>query len=137
MNDEIGLVLVSHGYLAREALNSAEMIVGRQDMVKVVSVLPGMDLEQVKVEINEAVNEVNGDKGVMIFTDILGGTPSNAAGVIAVLRKETRLLAGVNMIMLLEFLMNRYEDLDVICNNLCQLGKQGIINFSDSINKTF
>lgn len=136
MNNGIGLILVSHGDFAREALKSAEMIMGPQENIRVVSVYPGMDLDQVKDALRVSISEVDGAKGVIVITDILGGTPTNAVGSIIALRKNVIVLTGLNMPMILEFLGNRNEDLDELADKLRKVAQEGIVNFTKMIKKS-
>ena len=134
-NKIVGLVLASHGGFAGEALRSAEMIMGRQELVETVAVMPGMDLEQVKKEIEGAINTVMGTNGVVVMTDIIGGTPSNAAGFFSVLRDDVVVMAGFNMPMLLEFFACRHASLDSVAEKIGSVAQQGIVNLTDSIKK--
>lgn len=136
MNDKlVGLVLVSHGGFAGEALNSAEMIMGHQERARAVAVIPGMDLEQVKKEIEAAINEVNGANGVVIMTDIIGGTPANASGFFSVLKEDVIVLTGFNMPMLLEFFTCRGAGLKDTAEKVGAAAQQGIVNLTDSIKR--
>lgn len=138
MDDKaVGLVLVSHGNFAGEALKSAEMIMGCQDRVRAVAVMPGMDLEQVKKELDNAIDEVSGINGVIIMTDIIGGTPTNAGGYFSMLRDNVAVITGFNMPMLLEFFTCRCAsaDLQDIMDKVGFAAQQGIVNITNSIKK--
>ncbi len=133
MNRKIGLILVSHGYFAKGAVDAAEMILGKQEDIISISVLPGMDLGQVKDNILKALDELKCERGVLIITDIIGGTPSNAAAIIAAKRDDILVLTGLNMPMLLEFLSNREITLNDIPNKICKIGKENILSLSEAI----
>jgi mannose PTS system EIIA component len=136
MDDKVvGLILVSHGDFARESLQSAEMIMGDQKRVRTVSVVPGMDLEQVKKGIEDAIKEVEGPYGVIIMTDMIGGTPSNAAGFFSVVRDDVVVMTGFNMPMILEFFTCRCAKLEDVADKVCTVAQQGIINLTSSIRK--
>lgn len=134
MNDEnVGLILISHGNFALEALKSAEMIMGYQDNIKVISVVPGMDLNDTVKKLEEVVNEVKRTMGVVIMTDILGGTPSNAASILTASMDGILVVSGFNMPMLLEILISRNLSLDDIAEKICNIGKHSIVNLTDSV----
>ncbi len=137
MNSKIaGLVLISHGNFALEALKSAEMIMGHLENVKALSVVPGMDLKDTVKKLEETVNEVKGHAGVIIMTDIIGGTPSNAAGILTSSMDNVLALAGFNMPMLLEVLISRDLCLNDIAERICDVGKNSIVNITDNVKKS-
>ncbi|MEO1253062.1 MAG: PTS sugar transporter subunit IIA [Pseudomonadota bacterium] len=97
----IGLVVVTHGRLAEEFLSAAEHVVGPQEQIKAVSIGPDDDMEKRRADILEAAQGVNTGDGVIILTDMFGGTPSNLA--IAVMEKaNAEVVAGVNLPMLIK-----------------------------------
>ncbi|GIX15944.1 MAG: PTS fructose transporter subunit IIA [Rhodothalassiaceae bacterium] len=104
----IGLVLVSHGRLAQELLAAMEHVVGPQQQVRVVSIGPDDDMEQRRQEILEAVEAVDTGDGVIVLTDMFGGTPSNLA--ISLLgRPRLEVIAGTNLPMLIKLASLRAE----------------------------
>ncbi len=97
----IGLVLVTHGGLAREFLAALEHVVGRQSQAATISIGPDDDMEKRRSEIVEAVREVDQGDGVIILTDMFGGTPSNLA--ISIMEKRSvEVVAGANLPMLIK-----------------------------------
>jgi PTS system mannose-specific IIA component len=97
----IGLVLVTHGRLAAELIATLEHIVGPQSAVKAVCIGPEDDMEQRRREILERVAEVDAGDGVVLLTDMFGGTPSNLA--ISIMDKaKVEVIAGVNLPMLIK-----------------------------------
>ena len=97
----IGLVVVTHGRLAEEFLAAAEHVVGRQDAVKAVSIGPDDDMDIRRREIIAAAKACDQGDGVVILTDMFGGTPSNLA--ISVMGTGTiEVIAGVNLPMLIK-----------------------------------
>ena len=104
----IGLVVVTHGRLAEEFLSAAEHVVGPQERVKAVSIGPDDDMEKRRQDILDAATEVDDGEGVIILTDMFGGTPSNLA--IAVMEKaNAEVVAGVNLPMLIKLASVRGE----------------------------
>ncbi len=97
----IGLVLVTHGRLAVELVSALEHVVGPQDAVATVCIGPDDDMEQRRAEIVSKTEDVDGGNGVIVLTDMFGGTPSNLA--ISIMdRNEIEVIAGVNLPMLIK-----------------------------------
>ena len=97
----IGLVIVTHGNLAVELKRATEHVVGPQDAMATIAIGPDDDMEQRREDIRKAVESVNSGKGVMLLTDMFGGTPSNLS--ISMLREDkVEVLAGVNLPMLIK-----------------------------------
>ncbi len=97
----IGLVLVTHGRLAEEFLHAVEHVVGPQDNFETVCIGAEDDMEQRRQDIVDAVARADNGNGVIILTDMFGGTPSNLA--ISVMQEgKIEVIAGVNLPMLIK-----------------------------------
>ncbi len=97
----IGMILVSHGHLAEEMKTVLEHIVGKQDAVETVGIFSDDDMERRRAEIQEKIKQVDSGDGVIILTDMFGGTPSNLA--ISVMEQANiEVIAGVNLPMLIK-----------------------------------
>jgi PTS system mannose-specific IIA component len=97
----IGLVLVTHGRLAVEFRAALEHVVGPQKQVETISIGPDDDVERRRQDILDAVANVNTGAGVILLTDMFGGTPSNLA--ISVMDAgKVEVVAGVNLPMLIK-----------------------------------
>jgi PTS system mannose-specific IIA component len=97
----IGLVLVTHGRLASEFVLALEHVVGPQRNVAAVCIGPEDDMEQRRAEILDAVARCDSGSGVVVLTDMFGGTPSNLA--ISIMdRARIEVIAGVNLPMLIK-----------------------------------
>lgn len=97
----IGLVLVTHGRLAEEFVAATEHVVGPQEGVRAICIGADDDMEQRRSEILEAVREVDSGSGVILLTDMFGGTPSNLA--ISVMEQcHVEVIAGINLPMLIK-----------------------------------
>ncbi len=104
----IGLILVTHGDLAQEFVAAMEHVVGKQDRIVPVCIGPNDDMEARRSEIADAIKEVNDGAGVIVLTDLFGGTPSNLA--ISLLRTgEVEVIAGINLPMLIRLAGARME----------------------------
>lgn len=102
----IGLVVVSHGHLAQEFRAAVEHVVGPQDRFETISIGPDDDVEQRRSEILEAIARADSGSGVVVLTDMFGGTPSNLA--ISVMESApVEVLAGVNLPMLIKLVSIR------------------------------
>lgn len=96
----IGLVLVTHGFLAKEFVIAMEHVVGPQKAIETVCIGPEDDMEVRRADIAAAVERVNDGSGVILLTDLFGGTPSNLA--ISLLKAgEVEVIAGINLPMLI------------------------------------
>jgi PTS system mannose-specific IIA component len=96
----IGLVLVTHGRLAREFIVAMEHVVGPQEAIEGVCIGPDDDMEERRGDIAKAISTVDEGDGVIILTDLFGGTPSNLA-ISLMDNKNIEVIAGVNLPMLI------------------------------------
>jgi PTS system mannose-specific IIA component len=105
----IGLVLVTHGRLAEEFIAATEHVVGPQAAIRAICIGPDDDLERRREDILQAVDEVDAGRGVILLTDMFGGTPSNLA--ISILDKgNVEVIAGMNLPMLIKLATVREEE---------------------------
>ena len=104
----IGLVLVTHGNLANEFISAMQHVVGKQEQVAPVCIGPEDDMEMRRAEILKKVEDVNDGSGVVVLTDMFGGTPSNLASSIMD-RAKVEIIAGVNWPMLIKLASLRKE----------------------------
>jgi PTS system mannose-specific IIA component len=97
----IGLVLVTHGALASQFVAAMEHVVGAQEQIAAICIGPDDDMEQRRQDILIAVTDVDSEEGVILLTDMFGGTPSNLA--ISIMDKaRVEVIAGVNLPMLIK-----------------------------------
>ena len=105
----IGMVLVTHGKLALELVAALEHVVGPQTQIASICIGPDDDMEQRRSEILTAVEEVESGAGVVVLTDMFGGTPSNLA--ISVMEAgNVEVIAGINLPMLIKLATARETD---------------------------
>lgn len=97
----IGMVVVTHGRLAEEFIAAMEHVVGPQTALQAISIGPDDDMEQRREDILEAVERVDEGGGVILLTDMFGGTPSNLAISIMDTTK-VEVIAGINLPMLIK-----------------------------------
>ena len=122
----IGMVLVTHGRLAEEFVAATEHVVGPQANVRTVCIGPDDDMEQRRNDILRAVDEVDDGAGVILLTDMFGGTPSNLA--ISVMdRANVEVIAGMNLPMLIKLASVREsEGLAAAVSNARDAGRKYI-----------
>jgi len=105
----IGMVLVTHGRLAEEFIAALEHVVGPQDKIAAVCIGPDDDMEQRRMEILDKVSTIDDGSGVVLLTDMFGGTPSNLA--ISIMDKaQVEVIAGINLPMLIKLVSLRETD---------------------------
>jgi len=122
----IGIVLVTHGKLADEFRSAVEHVVGPQEHLATVCIGPEDDMEQRRAEILESVGLVDQGKGVIVLTDMFGGTPSNLA--ISIMEKaHVEVIAGANLPMLIKLASVRNSmDLAAAANEAQEAGRKYI-----------
>ena len=104
----IGLILVTHGQLAHEFVSAMEHVVGPQEAIGSVCIGPHDDAEGRRAEIRDKIAEVDQGQGVIILTDLFGGTPSNLA--ISLLEAgKVEVIAGINLPMLIRLARARKD----------------------------
>ncbi|MBN34779.1 MAG: PTS fructose transporter subunit IIA [Rhodospirillaceae bacterium] len=130
----IGLVLVTHGRLAEEFVAAMEHVVGEQAAVRTICIGPDDDMERRREEILEAVKSVDSGSGVIVLTDMFGGTPSNLA--ISVMEAgNVEVIAGINLPMLIKLATARETDtLDDVVAAAQEAGRK-YINIASSLLK--
>ncbi|CAA0112926.1 PTS system mannose-specific EIIAB component [Starkeya nomas] len=104
----IGLVLVTHGRLASEFRAALEHVMGPQSQLETITIGPDDDIEQRRKDIVDAVGVVNSGNGVVILTDMFGGTPSNLA-ISVMTSPDIEVVAGINLPMLVKLATVRGE----------------------------
>ncbi len=96
----VGILIVSHGHLAEALISSAEILVGPMEKIKAISIWPGDKKEEIEKRIEKEIKEIDNGKGVIILTDLLGGTSTNLS--LSFLHdRRAAVVTGVNIPMLL------------------------------------
>lgn len=122
----IGIVIVAHGGLAREFLATVEHVVGhREDAVATVSIMPDDDRAAKRSEICDAADSVDRGDGVVIVTDMFGGSPSNLS-LVACSAANRRILYGANLPMLIKLFKSRRKPVDVAVSLALEAGRKYI-----------
>ena len=122
----IGGIIVSHGKLAEELLNALNIILGEVVNIEAISIGWYDDVEESKKKINQSLRAVNKKNGVLIFTDMFGGTPSNLS--FSFLKdNHIEIITGVNLPMLIKFAsLQRSNNLKEVAKKVVEQGKRNI-----------
>jgi len=135
----IGVLIATHGKMAEGIMDSAELIIGKQDNCKVLSLCHGDSIELFGESIRKAIIELSLGDGVLVFTDLFSASPYNQVAISYPQLKgyRYRSITGVNLPMLIEALSERMgcEDLDTVTESVISVGKEGIKEFFNELNK--
>jgi PTS system mannose-specific IIA component len=127
----IGVVVVTHGQLATELVNAAEMIVGDLPQFAAVSIGWHDEVNDAREDIARAIERVRGDEGVLLLTDMFGGTPSNL-GLTFLEADRLEVITGVNLPMLIKLASLRSsQDLIAVARQMAEHGRTAIWVASD------
>ncbi len=122
----IGGIIVSHGKLAEELLNALNIILGEAVNIEAISIGWYDDVEGSKIKINQSLRRVNQKNGVLIFTDMFGGTPSNLSFTF-LKEGQVDIITGVNLPMLIKFVsLQRGYDLKEVAKKVVEQGQKNI-----------
>jgi len=123
----VGFIIVTHGHVGQELYACLEGILGVQENVAAVTVDFTKPVETARAEIEEAIQNVDKGDGVIIMTDMFGGTPSNIS-LSFLENHKVEVLTGVNLPMLIKGVtMRKGQALEELCRLLKESGKDGII----------
>jgi len=122
----IGGIIISHGKLAEEILNALTIILGEAPNIEAISIGWYDDVEDSKKKISQSLKRINQKNGVVIFTDMFGGTPSNLS--FSFLKdNQVEIITGVNLPMLIKFVsLQRSNNLREVAKKVIEQGKKNI-----------
>lgn len=121
----IGIVIVAHGGLAREYLAAVEHVVGPQAAMRAIAIEDNHDRTAKQIEICEAADAVDQGQGVVMVTDMFGGSPSNLS-LMACAASERRILYGANLPMLIKLAKSRDLPIAEAVTNALEAGRKYI-----------
>lgn len=129
----VGAIVITHGSLAASLMEVAESITGKIEKVKIVSVMRSDTTESIRSALSGSIKDVNSGSGVIIFTDMFGGTPTNVA--LSLLEDgKVDVITGVNLPMLIKFIGNRSEkSLSEVALLLKEYGQKSIVLAGDML----
>ena len=127
----IGLVVTGHANFGTGITSSVNLIAGEQEAYKAVDFLPTYSTEDLTREITKALDELKDCEGVIIFTDLMGGTPFNVSAQLGHGKDNIRIVAGTNLPMLVEIVMSRkfMDDLDELVDSVLETGKEQVTKY--------
>ena len=124
----IGIVIVAHGGLAREYLAAVEHVVGKQSGIRAISIEADHDRDTKQFEICAAADSVDAGTGVVVVTDMFGGSPSNLS-LLACSPENRHILYGANLPMLIKLAKSRHETVSKAVENAKIAGRKYIDSY--------
>ena len=127
----IGLLVTGHANFGTGITSSVNLIAGEQEAYKAVDFLPTYSTEDLTCELTKALDELKDCEGVIIFTDLMGGTPFNVSAQIGHGKENIRIVAGTNLPMLVEIVMSRkfMDNLDELVDSVLETGKEQVTKY--------
>ncbi len=130
----VGVLVITHGNLGAELIKAGELIKGKYDGVLPISVDSSKGVEEIKKEITSAIKKVDKGGGVLILTDLFGGTPSNIA--LSFLKEgKIEVVTGVNLPMLLKLDIRKEKNLTELSYFIKDYGRKNISLASEILKK--
>lgn len=124
----IGIVIVAHGGLAKEYLAAVEHVVGKQTGVRAIAIAPEHDRDAKQVEICAAADSVDTGTGVVMVTDMFGGSPSNLS-LRACSPNDRKIIYGANLPMLIKLAKSRHKPIEKAVEAALAAGRKYIDSF--------
>ena len=127
----IGLIVTGHANFGSGMTSSVNLIAGEQEAYRYVDFLPTYGTEELTEEIAKAMDELKDCEGIIIFTDLMGGSPFNVAASLGQGKENVRIVAGTNLPMLVEIVMSRkfMDDLDGLVESVLETGKEQVTKY--------
>ncbi|WP_028574074.1 PTS sugar transporter subunit IIA [Desulfonatronovibrio hydrogenovorans] len=130
----IGIILVTHGNFGESLLSAASMIMGDKESCHALGVDVSRPMDEIIEELKKKVRELDRGDGVLILTDMFGGTPTNIS-LSLLSHGQTEVITGVNLPMLLKALGGRTRKLQDLAQEIKGAGKQGILVAGDVLKR--
>mgnify|MGYP004691945743 FL=1 len=123
----IGLIVTGHGHFATGLTSSIDLIAGPQDNYVAVD-FDGEGTEKLENDLKAAIEKLSGCEGIIVFSDLAGGSPFKIAAIVTAGNPNVKVIAGTNLPMLCEIAMARtmIEDLDMLVSSALNVGKDGV-----------
>ncbi|ASG89768.1 PTS galactosamine/N-acetylgalactosamine transporter subunit IIA [Salmonella enterica] len=123
----IGIIVVGHINFASGLRSAVEAIAGEQSSIEYIDFIPGMSTEQLEINIRQAVEKCQTGEGVLVFTDVAGGSPCNRATAIMSDYSDMRVITGSNLPMIANACLERdATNLDELTSLIVELGHHSI-----------
>ena len=127
----IGLIVTGHANFGSGMTSSVNLIAGEQEAYRYVDFLPTYGTEELTEEIAKAMDELKDCEGIIIFTDLMGGSPFNVAASLGHGKENVLIVAGTTLPMLVEIVMSRkfMDDLDGLVESVLETGKEQVTKY--------
>lgn len=130
-----GIIISGHGNFATGLLSAIKLVMGNQENLEAVDFLETHSTEELKNNIQSAMYKMNVD-GYLFFTDISGGSPFKSCVELSLKNGNSEVIAGSNVPMIMEILINRLDNPKILMNKAIEIGKDQILSFDiNKINK--
>lgn len=127
----VGLLVTGHANFGSGITSSVNLIAGEQEGYRYVDFLPTYSTEDLTAEMKKAIDELKDCDGIIIFTDLMGGTPFNVAAQLGRESDKIKVLAGTNLPMLVDIVMSRKfsDDMDGLVDSVLETGREQVIKY--------
>ncbi|WP_419748376.1 PTS sugar transporter subunit IIA [Clostridium perfringens] len=132
----IGVLVATHGEMAKGLFDAIDMICGTQEKFSIVSLRRGQDAESFGEELGEKINELNSDEGVVVLVDLLGATPMNQSALNLYKSDKVEVITGVNLPMVVTAAMERdcFSDIKELVEKIKNDGKDSVCSVRELLN---
>ena len=132
----IGVLVATHGEMAKGLFDAIDMICGTQEKFSIVSLKRGQDAESFGEELREKINELNSDEGVVVLVDLLGATPMNQSALNLYKSDKVEVITGVNLPMVVTATMERewVSDIKELVEKIKNDGKDSVCSVRELLN---
>lgn len=132
----IGVLVATHGEMAKGLFDAIDMICGTQEKFSIVSLKRGQDAESFGEELGEKINELNSDEGVIVLVDLLGATPMNQSALNLYKSDKVEVITGVNLPMVVTAAMERdcFSDIKELVEKIKNDGKDSVCSVRELLN---
>ncbi|SKA79999.1 PTS system, mannose-specific IIA component [Clostridium sp. USBA 49] len=132
----VAIIVATHGKSAPELIKSAEMIFGSQENIDAVTFEPGENTDNLLEKYNQKLESLNTEDGVLFMVDLFGGSPYNAAAMIAAKNSNMDIVTGVNIPMLLEtFGARSFSNLEELVSTAKNAALEGIKSLKETLSQ--
>lgn len=132
----IGVLVATHGEMAKGLFDAIDMICGTQEKFSIVSLKRGQDAESFGEELREKINELNSGEGVVVLVDLLGATPMNQSALNLYKSDKVEVITGVNLPMVVTATMERdcFSDIKELVEKIKNDGKDSVCSVRELLN---
>ncbi|MBO3320160.1 MAG: PTS sugar transporter subunit IIA [Clostridium perfringens] len=132
----IGVIVATHGEMAKGLFDAIDMICGTQEKFSIVSLKRGQDAESFGEELREKINELNSGEGVVVLVDLLGATPMNQSALNLYKSDKVEVITGVNLPMVVTATMERdcFSDIKELVEKIKNDGKDSVCSVRELLN---